>query len=173
MLELRLLTPADAAIFRDLRLRALREDPVAFTSSTEEFSHQTLDKIAARFRSDPAESFMLGAFQERKLVGLVGFYREAQIKLRHKGSIVSMYVAAEARGQSLGRALLRDAIRRVREIQGLEHVLLGVMITQTAARNLYESRGFAVYGREARALCVDGQYYDEEFMQLDLRENLP
>ena len=84
-----------------------------------------------------------------------------------------MYVAPEARGHGLGRALLRDAIRRVREIQGVEHVLLGVMITQTAARNLYKSLGFAVYGREARALCVDGQYYDEEFMQLDLRENLP
>ena len=173
MPELRLLTPADAAIFRDLRLRALREDPVAFTSSTEEFSHQTLDKIAARFRSDPAESFMLGAFQDRKLVGLVGFYREAALKQRHKGSIVSMYVAPEARGHGLGRALLRDAIRRVREIQGVEHVLLGVMITQTTARNLYASLGFAVYGREARALYVDGQYYDEEFMQLDLRENLP
>ena len=173
MPELRLLTPADAAIFRDLRLRALREDPVAFTSSTEEFSHQTLDKIAARFRSDPAESFMLGAFQERQLVGLVGFYRESRLKLRHKGSIVSMYVAAEARGQGLGRSLLCDAIRRVREIQGVENLLLGVMTTQTAARNLYESLGFEVYGREARALCLDGQYYDEEFRVLDLRENLP
>ena len=83
MLELRLLTPADAAIFRDLRLRALREDPVAFTNSVEEFSQQPLDKVVARFRSDPAESFMLGAFQDRKLVGLVGFYRESQLKLRH------------------------------------------------------------------------------------------
>ena len=173
MLELRLLTPADAAAFRDIRLRALREDPVAFTNSVEEFSHQTLDKIAARFRSDPAESFMLGAFQDRKLVGLVGFYRESQLKLRHKGSIVSMYVAPEARGHGLGRALLRDAIRRVREIDGVEQLLLGVMVTQTAARQLYESLGFVVYGREARASKVGEQYYDEEFRVLDLREDLP
>lgn len=173
MLELRLLTPADAAIFRDLRLRALREDPVAFTNSVEEFSQQPLDKIAARFRSDPAESFMLGAFQDRKLVGLVGFYRESPLKLRHKGSIVSLYVAPEARGHGLGRALLRDAIRRVREIDGVEQLLLGVMVTQTAARQLYDSLGFVVYGREARASKVGEQYYDEEFRVLDLREDLP
>ncbi len=173
MLELRLLTPADAAAFRDIRLRALREDATAFTSSTEEFSHQTLDKIAVRFRSDPVENFMLGAFQDRKLVGMVGFYREPQVKQRHKGSIVSMYVVPEARGRGLGRALLRDAIRRVRDIEGVENLLLGVMVSQTAARKLYASLGFTVYGREARALCVDGQYYDEEFMQLDLREDLP
>jgi ribosomal protein S18 acetylase RimI-like enzyme len=171
MLELRLLTPADAAAFRDIRLRALREDSTAFTNSVEEFSHQTLDKIAARFRSDPIESFMLGAFQDRKLVGTVGFYRESQLKQRHKGSIVSMYVAPEARGQGLGRALLRDAIRRVRDIEGVENLLLGVMVTQTVARKLYESLGFVAYGRETRALCVDGQYYDEEFMVLDLRED--
>jgi ribosomal protein S18 acetylase RimI-like enzyme len=171
MLELRLLTPADAVAFRDTRLRALQEEPTAFTSSTEEFSHQTLDKIAARFRSDPTESFMLGAFQDRGLVGLVGFYRETQLKLRHKGTIISLYVAPEARGQGLGRALMRDAIRRVRDIEGLENLLLGVMITQTAARQLYESLGFVVYGREVRALCIDGQYYDEEFMTLDLRED--
>lgn len=173
MLEIRLLTPADAATFRDIRLRALREVPAAFTGSVEEFSQQPLDKVAARFRSDPAESFMLGAYQDRKLVGLVGFYREAQLKLRHKGSIVSLYVAPELRGHGLGRALMRDAIRRVRDIDGVEQLLLGVMVTQTAARQLYDSLGFVVYGREARASKVGEQYYDEEFRVLDLREDLP
>jgi ribosomal protein S18 acetylase RimI-like enzyme len=171
MLEVRLLTPADAAAFRDIRLQALHEEPTAFTSSAEEFSHQTLDKIATRFRSDPAESFMLGAFQDRQLVGLVGFYRETALKQRHKGSIISLYVVPEARGQGLGRALMREAIRRVRDIDGVQRLLLGVMVTQTAARQLYESLGFVAYGREARAVKVDEQFYDEDFMVLNLRED--
>jgi ribosomal protein S18 acetylase RimI-like enzyme len=172
MTDIRLLTPNDAAAFRDIRLRALREEPTAFTSSREEFSHQTLDKIAARFRSDPAEHFMLGAFQDGKLVGLCGFYREAMLKQRHKGNIISMYVTPEARGQGISRALMNDVIRRAREIAGVEQLLLGVMTTQIAARKLYESLGFVVFGREARAVKVDDNYYDEEFMVLDLREEI-
>ena len=65
----------------------------------------------------------------------------------------------------------RDAIRRVRDIDGMEGLLLGVVVTQMAARQLYASLGFVVYGREARATKVDEQYYDEEFMVLDLRED--
>jgi ribosomal protein S18 acetylase RimI-like enzyme len=171
MIEVRLLTPDDAATFRDIRLRALREEPTAFTSSLEEFSPQTLDKIAARFRSDPAESFMLGAFQDQKLVGLAGFYRETQLKQRHRGHIISLYVAPEARGQGIGRALMNEAIRRVRNIDGVERLLLGVMTTQIAAQQLYESLGFVIYGRDARAIKINEQYYDEDFMVLDLRED--
>ena len=44
------------------------------------------------------------------------------------------------------------------------------MVTQTAARHLYESLGFVAFGREVRAVKVGDTYYDEEFMVLDLRE---
>ena len=154
MTDIRLLTPNEAALFRDIRLRALREEPTAFTSSLEEFSHQTLDKIAARFRGDPSEQFMLGAFQDGQLVGLCGFYREAMLKQRHKGNIISMYVAPEARGQGISRTLMNEAIHRVRQIDGVEQLMLGVMTTQTAARKLYESLGFVVFGRESRAVKI-------------------
>jgi hypothetical protein len=43
------------------------------------------------------------------------------------------------------------------------------MVSQHVARQLYETVGFVVYGREPRALKVGDQYYDEDFMVLDLR----
>ncbi|HZY41048.1 MAG TPA: GNAT family N-acetyltransferase [Anaerolineae bacterium] len=171
MINIRLLTEADAGAFREVRLRALREEPTAFTSSIEEFSQHTLDKIAARFRSDPAESFMLGAFDADRLVGMIGFYRETALKLRHKGDIISLYVAPEARGQGIATALLRAAIDRARSIAGLEQLMLGVVATQIVARKLYEALGFVVFGREPRAVKIDDQFLDEEFMVLDLRED--
>jgi ribosomal protein S18 acetylase RimI-like enzyme len=167
----RVLTETDAPVFRDMRLRALREEPAAFTSSIEEFSRHTLDKITARLRSDPAENFTLGAFDGEQLVGLVGFHRETASKLRHKGNLISLYVAPEAREQGIGLALLREVIRRAHTIVGLEQMLLGVMVTQTAARKLYEALGFVVFGREPRAVKVNDQFFDEEFMVLDLRED--
>lgn len=173
MIEIRLLSEADAQIFRDLRLRALREEPTAFTTSAEEFSRRPLDKIAARFRSDPTEEFMLGAFDGEQLVGMVGFYREGALKQRHRGNAISMYVVPDARGRGLGRALMLEVIRRAQTIAGLEQLLLGVMVTQTAARKLYESLGFVVYGHEPRATRVGDQSIDEDFMILDLGRGQP
>ena len=67
---------------------------------------------------------------------------------------------------------MTEVIRQVRQIVGVEQLLLGVMTTQIAARKLYESLGFVVFGREARAIRIGDNYYDEEFMVLNLREEI-
>jgi len=40
---------------------------------------------------------------------------------------------------------------------------------QLAARRLYESLGFKAFGREPRALLVNGKYVDEDYYVLLLR----
>ena len=79
-----------------------------------------------------------------------------------------MYVAPEVRGQGIGKALMLEAIDRVRALAGLDHVLLGVVESQTIARRLYAALGFVVYGREPRAVRVGDRYLDEELMILSL-----
>jgi ribosomal protein S18 acetylase RimI-like enzyme len=81
--------------------------------------------------------------------------------------IYSMYVAPEARGQGVGRALLSEVIARARALDGVEQVYLEVVASVPAARALYRSLNFEVYGRRARALKLDdGRYLDEELMVL-------
>jgi ribosomal protein S18 acetylase RimI-like enzyme len=166
--HVRRLTAHDAEAFREVRLRSLRDDPAAFTNSYEEFSRQPIERVRTRLTGE-GDDFMLGAFLDGELVGTVGFYRETALKLRHKGHLVTMYVTPERRGQGVGKALLREALRRIRALDGLEQVLLGVVVTQTAAKRLYQSLGFQVYGREARAVKIGEQYLDEEFMMLELK----
>ena len=165
-MHIRQLTDTDVEIYRVLRLSSLREAPHAFTNSYEEFSQRTLDSIAQQFRS--RENFTLGAFENDQLVGMVGFYRETALKLRHKGYIVSMYVLLEYRSRGIARALLVEAIDRVKRLPDLKQLLLGVVETQTAAKRLYESLGFIVYGREPDAVKIGDEYFDEEFMLLKL-----
>ena len=99
---------------------------------------------------------------------MVGFYRESALKVRHKGYIVSMYVQPEDRRRGIARALLLAALERIRRLPDLDHVLLAVMETQAAAKRLYESLSFTVYGREPRAVRIGDEYFDEEFMILKL-----
>ncbi len=163
---LRQLTEADVEIYRELRAYCLRESPRAFTNSYEEFSQRTLDSIAQQFRGH--DSFTLGAFEDDRLVGMVGFYRESALKLRHKGYLVSMYVLPKYRSRGIARALLVDAVDRAKRLPDLKQLLLGVVVTQATAKRLYESLGFVVYGREPDAVKIGDEYVDEEFMLLRL-----
>ncbi|CAG0926790.1 diamine N-acetyltransferase [Thermoflexales bacterium] len=165
-MHIRQLTETDIEIYRGLRLYCLRESPRAFTNSYEEFSQRPLDSLAQQLRA--RENFTLGAFEDEQLVGMVGFYREGALKLRHKGYIVSMYVLPDYRARGIARALLVEAIARVKRLPDLKQLLLGVVVTQATAKRLYESLGFKVYGREPDAVKIGDEYLDEELMLLKL-----
>ncbi len=162
---IRRLTEDDVAAFRSLRLRALQEHPEAFGRSYEEAVAEPIERMAARLQSTPDGNFTLGAF-DHELVGIVAFVREQGAKMRHKGGIYSMYVARDAQGQGIGRALLEQALAEARQQPGLEQIMLTVVSTNGAARQLYESLGFKTYGVEPRALKVGEQYFDEDLMIL-------
>ena len=166
---LRRLTEPDAAAFRVLRLRALQESPAAFGSSYEETKHQPEGFFAQllRFKPEAPHDFFLGAF-DPALIGMVGFRRETRMKTRHKGVIISMYIAPEARGHGTGRTLLEEAIAEARAQPGLEQIGLMVVATNVAAKRLYKGCGFETYGVEPRALKLGDNYYDEELMVLSL-----
>ncbi len=82
--------------------------------------------------------------------------------------ITQMYVAPEARGQGIARALVSELIARARALPGLEQINLAVVTTNAAARNLYLALGFEVFGVERRALKLGDTYLDEELMVLML-----
>ncbi|MGH2484533.1 MAG: GNAT family N-acetyltransferase [Ktedonobacterales bacterium] len=163
---IRQLDVRDAEGFRTVRLRALREEPEAFGSSYAEQVGRPPSYFEERLR--PTEQRVtLGAFDGDALIGTVTITQESGAKDRHKGVITTMYVAPEVRGRGVGRALLLAAIERARAMPGVEQIHLGVVARMTAARALYRSQGFVVYGTEPHALKLgNGDYLDEELMVL-------
>ena len=165
--EVRILTDRDAAALWHIRLEALQREPRAFSESAAEHQARSVEEVAARMRAKE-ESFGLGAFLSNRLVGILRFERARREKNRHRASLHSVYVTAECRGRGIASALLIEVLRLARAQQGLEQVELAVSSEQIAAKRLYESLGFACYGREEHALKMGTEYVDYDLMVLRL-----
>jgi RimJ/RimL family protein N-acetyltransferase len=166
-MSIRILTSADAAAFRELRLRALKEHADAFTSSFEEDAQKPLAATEQRISGQDGNVFW-GAFVEGRLQGLVGLVREARAKGAHSADVVAMYVAPEFGRRGLARALLQAVIDHARSEAHVEQLVLTVTRSNQAAVKLYKAAGFATFGLEPRAIKVDGEYFDKEHMILFL-----
>ena len=166
-MNIQTLTPSDVEAYQKLRLRALHDHPEAFGSAYEDEAATPLEKVAERMTSTP-ERFMLGAWQSGVLEGTAGFSRYTGRKTRHRGMVWGMYVAPEGRGQGVGAALLNEIIHRVRGLDGLEEVILAVTVGNPAARKIYLQAGFAPSHIEKRYIKLGDQYYDIEWMTLQI-----
>ena len=168
-IEIRRLAPDDAAAYRDLRLRCLKEHPDAFTSSYEEDAQKDVAASAKRLAPEGADA-VFGAFAEGTLAGIVGLAREPRAKNRHKGTVFGMYVAPEHGRRRVGARLLWHLIDVARQTPGIEQLVLTVTDTNAAARTLYEKAGFRSFGTEPRAIRVGGAYYGKNHMILFLAQ---
>lgn len=164
-MHIRRLTPSDAALFQAFRLSALRESPSAFGSSYEEEAELTASVIEDCLASKPDRG-ILGAFKNGELVGLIGLGRENLSKLSHKAFIWGLYVSPSARGQSIGRALLSEALTFARSVPEIRQVNLCVNANNENALRLYESVGFKAFGCEPGAMYINGELHDEVHMHL-------
>jgi RimJ/RimL family protein N-acetyltransferase len=161
-IRLRHLTVDDAALYRELRLEALTNNPDAFSSTIDIERDRPLNRFAARL----AENFVLGAFDGERPVGIAGFYVQPGPKHAHKGMLWGMYVRPEMRGAGIGRVLVETIVAHARD--QVEILQLFVVADNLPARRLYQSIGFIEYGIERNATKYRGRYHDDVLMALPL-----
>ena len=172
---IRQLTEGDAPAYRALRLHLLQVSPESYGTTYEEAAARPLAQTVERLRAqqDPAVGFTLGAFVAGaagagELVGMATLLRQDGAKSSHRAEVVAVGVAAAARGQGIGRALMLALLDRARRCDGLEQLLLAVTTTNAAALGLYRALGFVPYGLDRRALKLGDRYWDEELLALAL-----
>ena len=160
--QVRRLTPADAALYRDIRLEGLRRNPEAFGSTFEAEDARPLAFFSERLSGSAA----FGAFLHSEIIGIAGLLIREGRKEAHKALLVGMYVRPSARKVGVGRRLVETILEFARS--RVELIQLAVVSDNEPARRLYGRMGFLEYGLEKKALKQDGRYYDELLMAKDL-----
>jgi ribosomal protein S18 acetylase RimI-like enzyme len=160
--ETRLMKPADAALYREIRLEALQAAPEAFGSTYELERTYTVEQFADLLgRSD-----VFGAYRGADLLGMAGYRTQVGPKREHKGFLWGMYVRAAARRTGVSRMLVEAVLDHART--RVELVQLSVVSDNETAQRLYRSCGFVEYGHEVHALKFNGRYCDEKLMAVAL-----
>lgn len=133
----------EAGLLRDVRLRALRDAPMAFGSTLareEAFKPERWEQWAA----DSARGERQAVFLVEPADGLAsGVLDEDEEALAH---LYAMWVDPRARGTGAGRALLEAVIAWAAE-RGARRLITSVAEGNAAAAVLYATAGFADTGR--------------------------
>lgn len=156
------LTVDDAEALRDLRREALLKHPTAFSADPEIEGKLTLENWRERLQ----RGNWFGGKLDGTLVGMASFWREPSCKIKHTARVGSMYVREVARGTGMAGELLEAVLTEAGK--HVEQATLSVEASNMRAIRLYERHGFRIVGRFPRALLIDGTYYDELEMYLDL-----
>jgi ribosomal protein S18 acetylase RimI-like enzyme len=152
-IEVRRIHAGEAERLRELRLRALREDPAAFAAS-----FASVDGEGARYWEDWAARGAAGethvtivAVEDRRWLGMVG----GRLLNDRPGSawLEALWVEPSARRAGLGLRLM-DAIAAWSRERGAAKLELSVTVGNDAAWGIYTRAGFEETGRR-RPLPAD------------------
>ena len=104
-MEIRFLNENDGVSFCELRLRALKEEPTAFSSDYQSQAARPLEDRLKQFRQNTTEpdKFILGAFEGTRLVGIAGLRR----KKGQKTVIMLLYGASTSLPKHAVRAQVK------------------------------------------------------------------
>ena len=136
----------DWVAFREVRLRSLLDSPEAFGSTYGEESSQPepawRDWAAGRWRGGAAVVFAARDEADELVGTATGAVVDDEPGVAH---VYAMWVAPDARGAGVGRALL-DAVTVWARDRGCDRLVLSVTETNETARRFYEACGFLETG---------------------------
>lgn len=164
MIKIVSLAPEKWRDFRDLRLEALREEPLAFGSS--------LDEEKVKTGSWERELKGLGNkkwyFSEvdGDLVGMAAIKFSQKNKFKHLATLVGVYVKKDFRGRGIARLLTEKILEDAFKTPQVKKIRLLVNASQKPAVGLYEQLGFKVVGRFRDEFFINGIYYDALAMEI-------
>lgn len=159
------LTSNDYLLYKEIRLELLKNNPTNFGSSFQDESKFD-DQIWKERLTKPTVN-TIGAFIDGKIVGIVVLVRNPRTKMKHIGTINSMYVKPQFRHLGIAQKLIINLKEKALNLN-VNRLTLTVVNTNTAAFNLYKKLGFLEYGLEPDVIFYNNSYYSLQIMSLKI-----
>lgn len=154
---------SDASDINEMRIQdGVRENTLGLIT-------ETVMKSESFLKNLDADSHLLVAEVQEKVVGVAGLNVMKNPRMRHSASL-GISIRKEYQGQGVGRKLMEKLLDLADNWLMLIRVELGVLEDNEKAMNLYKSLGFEVEGKKKYAIVRNGNYVDEYLMA---RYNIP
>ena len=157
---------SDVEQFRELRLDALQDSPIAFPADYAVNVNHAMSFWEDRLKTDETGTIFF-AEHENGLIGMTGIRRGESPKTRHSATIWGVYVRPEWRGLRIAESLIEACIAWAKP-NDVNIIKLGVTAASISAVRCYQRCGFIIYGTEPRGIFYEGQYYDGYLMYRSL-----
>ena len=154
MIFLKPITPETALPFKAVRLRALADSPLAFSSThaaESRLSDEEWIRRSERWAGEKAIGYLaFDTLDEHSACGLVACYPECHPEDRGipHGHVVSMWVDPAYRRAGVGRLLI-DGLKNWAKARGLRQLKLMVTSVNHGAAGFYHRVGFRMSGKTA------------------------
>ncbi len=175
MFEIKEANSGDFERLKLLILEALKEDPIAFTVTFDEYNqgsnswwHSFLDPYLLQ---DHSKLYI--AKNKDTITGMIGVLFSRRSKQEHIATIVWFYVSKEFRGNKVGNALFEKLLNDISDIKRIKKITLNVTATQKEAQKIYTKYGFTVVGVLKNDLRENDTYHDIVVMEKYIRNPHP
>ena len=174
-IEIVQLSPHEWKKLRDLKLKSLNEEPVAFENPAEAIqkynnrSEQEWKTILSGGMSGDrsGETVMFFAKDGDECVGMVSsIIPEAETGQLRVATIQHMYVTKNNREKGIGKRLITALLDNLQSKDDVAKAQLDVVVTQSPAIGLYQSVGFQITGTSEGAIDWTEDPLDEFNMEL-------
>jgi len=157
-IEIISLKPEDWKQYRDLRLKALKEEPQAFGSTYEDNCKHPDEYWKQRLEDTYTKNTQWLVFAKLNgiLVGMAGGFAEKESDNAH---VIAVYVTPEARRKGISKLLMKELVVKIKTNKLIRKVTVDVNPEQVAAYNLYKNSGFTLK-KIYRLVLGDGKEHD-------------
>ncbi|RLV61674.1 GNAT family N-acetyltransferase [Parashewanella curva] len=141
---------------------ALYQQPSIY-ANTLQLPHPSTEKWKSFFDSLPENFYSLVAEIDGKIVGQLGMEVFTRPRRKHVANL-GMGVCESARGQGVGKVLLKEAQRLAHDWLAVSRIEIEVYTDNHSAIALYKSCGFEMEGTAKKYAFRDGEYVDAYYM---------